>query len=101
MERSVIRGKPCEEQGSRRMTRPQAVAPCGLRARPSLPQFPNLCLQERPAPRPQLLLPDCVDIRKPGAERGLVDVIEDEAGGDESVAEAGVDVALVDTLLAH
>src|SRR5712671_2195510 len=67
------------------------TAHAARRADGVLPQLANLRLQQRPALRPELVLPGRVDVRQPGAERRLVDLVEDEAGGDELVAQAGVD----------
>src|SRR5262249_62232098 len=98
MERSEIGARRCHWQGCPRIRRPRAVTRCRLRA---LTQLPNLRLQQRPALRPELLLPCRVDVGKPDAERRLVHLVEDEARSRELVAEAGVDSALVDALLAH
>src|ERR1700739_3358651 len=65
-----------------------------------LSQLANLEIDQRPAFRAELLLPDRIDLGKPGAEGGLVDVVEHQTAFDEIVTQAGVQGGLVLALLA-
>src|SRR3954469_14363736 len=64
-------------------------------------ELPDLGLQQPPAFAAELLLPGRIDARKARAEGGLVDFVERNSTRHESVAQAGVELALLLALLTH
>src|SRR4051794_30818626 len=67
----------------------------------TLSQLADLRLHQRPAFRSEFFLPDRIDAGELGAERGLVDLVENQAALEEVVAQAGVKRTLIQPLLPH